>query len=255
MQIVTHEEIGGFFFSFSGNRWIPMVRAVKISWKKKGEPHCHYTAFAADDLLETWRELLILPKRQRESHDWVWNSPLNFYSSASGAAWTGCSRLILTADCKSCCTLLSKLWTDLCRSGLRGAQEVMKPAWNLAENIHSLPFPPRLTTVLCKSKLDCLRWLSNCQRQTSPSVHAGSEIRRRMHAFTALPVCHYQSSLWVVTRSWIIDSCRQLTAYVTAGWVKHHTAECSGTTGAEGRYSLCVHENAEDTSIQFVFVL
>lgn len=83
-------------------------------------------------------------------------------------------------------------------------------------------FPPRMTTALCKSKLDCLCWLPNCQRQKKLQVAMQAserpQIQWRMLAFTVLPVCHNQSILWVVTRCWIIDSCRQLTAYVTADW-------------------------------------
>lgn len=164
---------------------------------------------------------------------------------------TGCSGLIL-ADCKSWWTLLSKLWTDLCRLGLCGLREVMKPAWNTVENEHSLHSSPRMTTALCKFKLACLCWFSNYQRQKNPQVSMQAperpQIRWRTHAFTALPclpVCHNQSILWVVTRSWIIDSCRQLTAYVTADSVKHRTAECSDTRWRL-IFTLCVFSSTRE---------
>lgn len=186
----------GFFFSFSGNGWFPMVRAVKISWEKKWVTPCHCAAFAADALLKTWRELLILPKRWRESNGWLQNSPL------SGIR---CSRLILMADCKFWCTLLSKPLTGLCRSGLRAAREVMKPAWNTVENLYSPPFPHRMTMALCKSKLDCLCWLPNCQRQKNPkclrrlqSGHRfGGECMHLLHCLVCLSVIIKASSeLW-----------------------------------------------------------
>lgn len=50
--------------------------------------------------------------------------------------------------------------------------------------------------------------------------------------FTALPclaVCHNQSILSVMTWSWIIDSCRRLTAYVIVEPAKHQTAHWSDT--------------------------
>lgn len=96
----------------------------------------------------------------------VWTF-IALHQELSGTGWR---RLILMADCKSWCTPLSKLWTDLCSSGLHGAWEVMKPAWNTVENIYSPPFPPRMTTALCKSKLDCLCWLPNCQWQKKHQV-------------------------------------------------------------------------------------
>lgn len=50
--------------------------------------------------------------------------------------------------------------------------------------------------------------------------------------FIALPcraVCCNQSILGVMTRRWIIDSCRRLTGYVIVSPLKHQTGLCSDT--------------------------
>lgn len=168
--------------------------------------------------------------------------------------------------CKSWCTLLSKLWTDLCRSGLYGAREVMKRAWNTAPIEWPGPF-------YVQTRPASLCWLPNCRWQqikkkkieNQVSKAARAQIRWGMRASTALPclaVCHNQSILGVVTRSWIIDSCRQLTAYATADSVKHHTVQCSGTAASEAGVDIhsartqvivIVHGNADKTRQQFVF--
>lgn len=80
-------------------------------------------------------------------------------------AWNRCSRLLVMTHCKSWCTPLSRLWTDLCRWGLRGAWEVMKPAWNTEKIFFPHPLEwPRPFAHLC--------WLPNCRRQKS-SVQLG----------------------------------------------------------------------------------
>lgn len=136
MQIIWGNLCGGGVMFKRG--WIVSYSgAVKIIWKKKWMTRSHYAEFAPHDLLQTWRDAHP-PKRRRESHARLWKSPLNFYSSASWVAWNRCWRLIFMAGCKSWRTLLSKLWTDLCRSGLYGAREVMKHAWNAVESL--LPF-------------------------------------------------------------------------------------------------------------------
>lgn len=89
-----------------------------------------------------------------------------------------------------------------------------------------------------------------------------AQIRWGARASTALPclavwlsVCHSQSIVGVVTRSWIIDSCRQLAAYVTADSVKHHTVRCSGTAAgvdihsARTQVAIIVHENADKATV------
>lgn len=188
--------------------------------------------------------------------------------------------------CKSWCTLLSKLWTDLyrsgltwpdlCRSGIYVAQEVMKHAWN---NVQSVLSPPLEWPGPChiQTRPASLCRLPNCRRQqikkgkkknvNQVSKAEWAQIRWGMRASTALPclaVCHNQSILGVVTRSWIIDSCRQLTAYVTADSVKHHTVQWSGTAASEAgvdihsvrtQVIIVVHGNADKTRQQFVLVL
>lgn len=106
-------------------------------WKKlnKWVTHCHFAMFAAEDLLETWGELL-REKVTTGSKTALWT----FIAPHQEFPGTGCSRLILMVDCKSWWTPLSKLWTDLCILGLHGRWDVTKPPWNTVGNVHSLPF-------------------------------------------------------------------------------------------------------------------